>query len=180
MSHRPENCPTMTIEVRVAEAQDVDIWRALRRDGIVRYPSVFIVSLEEHDATPIQQDVERLANGDRFLAFQGDTPVGLVGMNRHAGRAAHRGEVGPMYVIPDAQGSGAASLLLRAVLDYACQIGIWQPELQVNEENTRAIALYQRFGFQQIGRIPNAIIGASGPERDLLFALEIPGATAPG
>ncbi|MGJ8544299.1 MAG: GNAT family N-acetyltransferase [Sulfitobacter sp.] len=159
----------MTINIRAASPVDVAVWRALRRDGIVRYPAAFVLSVDEHDATPEQVDAERLNRGDRFLAFDAQTPVGLAGINRHRGRAAHRGEIGPMYVVPEAQGSDAASALLQFILAYADAEGIWQPELTVNEENTRAIAFYRRHGFEQIGRLPNAIIGAAGPEHDLLM-----------
>lgn len=161
----------MTINIRVATPDDVEVWRRLRRDGIARFPSAFIPSLEEHDASPAKDDVARLARGDRFLAFRGETPVGLVGMNRHAGRSDHRGEIGPMYVVPDAQQAGVATLLLRHVLEYARQVGIWQPELAVNEDNNRAIALYKKHGFIEVGRIPNAVMGADGPEHDLLMIL---------
>lgn len=161
----------MTTEVRTASPADARIWRALRRDGIARFPSAFIPSLAEHDAIPLAQDADRLAQGDRFLAFQGKRPVGLIGMNRHAGRSSHRGEIGPLYVIPDAQGTGVAQKLLRAVLEYADRVGIWQPELYVNEENRRAIAIYEKHGFVRVGRVPNAIMGANGPEHDLMMIL---------
>lgn len=89
-------------------------------------------------------------------------------------RATHRAEIGPFYVIPKAQGSGAATALMDAAFAHARNIGVRQVELAVNENNPRAKAVYQRLGFYQIGRIPNAIHGTQGPERDLLFALHLP------
>ena len=163
------------ITARPATEKDTATWRALRRDGIARYPSVFIPTLEEHDATPETEDAKRLSAGGRFLAFDGETPVGLCGINRHAmPRANHRAELGPLYVIPDAQGKGAATTLIDAAFAYARSIGIWQIELDVNEDNAHAIRLYQRLGFQQVGRIPNALMGANGPEHDLIFILTLP------
>lgn len=162
------------LHTRLATPDDTTLWRALRRDGIVRYPSVFIPSLEEHDATPVAQDAENLARGDRVLAFQDTTPIGLAGLNLYPGRASHRAEIGPFYIIPDAQGSGAAATLMDALVTLAPSLGIWQLELAVNEDNPRAIALYLRHGFTQIGRIPNALIGKDGPEHDLLMLRSLP------
>lgn len=161
--------------VRAASAQDVELWRALRRDGIARYPGAFIATLEEQDAIPPEVDAKRLDAGGRFLAFAGDHAVGLAGLNRNSiPRASHRAEVGPFYVIPDAQGTGAARALMQALLDHASAKNIWQIELFVNEENNRAIAFYKSFGFEQTGRVPNAILGAQGPENDLVMVLTLP------
>ena len=158
----------------MAQAKDVEIWRALRRDGIARYPSAFMASLEEHDAIPPSVDASRLALGGRFLGFQNGEPTGLIGLNRHElPRASHRAEIGPFYVIPAAHGSDAATALLNATLKYAIKSGIWQVELSVNEANPRAVAFYQKHGFAQIGRIPNAIIGAEGPETDLMMLRDL-------
>lgn len=163
------------ITARPATEEDTATWRALRRDGIERYPSVFIPTLAEHDATPDTDDSKRLAAGGRFLAFDGETPVGLCGINRHTmPRANHRAELGPFYVIPAAQGKGAAKSLIDAAFAYAREQGIWQIELDVNEDNARAIRFYQHLGFHQVGRIPNALMGADGPEHDLIFILYLP------
>jgi len=163
------------MHVRPATGADVTLWRRLRRDGIARYPSAFIATLAEADAMPETKDAARLARGDRFLAFDDATPVGLAGLNRMTlPRAAHRAEVGPFYVVPEAQGSSAATLLMDAVIAYASEIGVWQLELTVNEANSRAARFYQRFGFRQTGRIPNAILGEDGPEHDLVLVLELP------
>jgi ribosomal protein S18 acetylase RimI-like enzyme len=88
-------------------------------------------------------------------------------------RANHRAELGPLYVIPDAQGKGAAKALIDVAFASARDQAIWQIELDVNEENARAISFYKRLGFHQAGRIPNAMIGADGPEHDLIFLLHL-------
>ncbi|WP_299044097.1 GNAT family N-acetyltransferase [uncultured Tateyamaria sp.] len=156
--------------IRAATPDDVHIWRALRMDGIMRHPQAFIVSAEEAAAVPVEEDAVRLSNGDRFLAYLDDVPVGLIGLNRHGvPRAAHRGEIGPLYVVPGARGQGIADRLLMAVLDAAQGLGIWQLELSVYVENAPAIALYTRHGFELAGKIPNAIAGADGFEDDLIM-----------
>lgn len=156
--------------IRAATPDDVQVWRALRMDGIKRHPQAFIVTQQEAEAVPLEEDAARLSHGDRFLAYLNDTAVGLIGLNRHTvPRARHRGEIGPLYVAPDARGQGIADALLSAVVDAAQGLGIWQLELSVYVENAPAIALYDRHGFSVTGKIPNAIAGADGFEDDLLM-----------
>ena len=172
MWRRPNPCPvTMTdLTVRVATGDDVDVWRALRMEGIVQYPSGFLVTAEEAAAVPIEQDIKRLSNGDRFLAFAGETAVGIAGLNRNpVPRANHRAEIGPVYVVPQARGQGVADQLMITLMAAAQAAGIWQLELFVNAENAMAIGLYVRHGFTETGNIPNAIIGADGLEHDLMM-----------
>jgi len=158
------------IVIRAATADDVHVWRALRLDGIARHPQAFIVTAEEAAAVPVEEDEVRLSQGDRFLAFWDAAPVGLIGLNRNSmPRMAHRGEVGPLYVVPNARGQGVADGLLSAVIEAAQGLGVWQLELSVYVENAPAIALYQRHGFELAGKIPNAIAGADGFEDDLIM-----------
>lgn len=156
--------------IRAATPDDVHVWRALRMDGILRHPQAFIVTAEEAAAVPVEQDAKRLSNGDRFMAFIDGVAVGLIGLNQQdMPRAAHRGEIGPLYVVPGARGKGIADDLLAAAIEAAQSLGVWQIELSVFVENAPAIALYKRHGFELTGKIPNAIAGADGFEDDLLM-----------
>lgn len=160
--------------IRGATPDDVHVWRALRMDGIARHPQAFIVTAEEAAAVPVEEDAARLSSGGRFLACLDDVPVGLIGLNRHGvPRAAHRGEIGPLYVVPNARGQGVADGLLMAVVEAAQGLGIWQIELSVYVENAPAIALYERHGFALAGKIPNAIAGADGFEDDLIMIRDL-------
>lgn len=67
-------------------------------------------------------------------------------------------------VHPDKQGKGYGALLLQDLIDFASS-GPWpykagKPRhypifLEVREHNHSAIALYRKYGFQDIGRRPN-------------------------
>ncbi|WP_299367851.1 GNAT family N-acetyltransferase [uncultured Tateyamaria sp.] len=156
--------------IRAATDRDVDSWRALRMDGILRHPQAFIVSAKEAAAVPVEEDAARLRSGGRFMAFMGDAAVGLIGLNRNTmPRSRHRGEIGPLYVAPQARGQGVADALLTAAMEAGRAMGVWQIELSVYVENHRAIALYERHGFALTGKIPNALLGAEGYEDDLLM-----------
>ena len=48
---------------------------------------------------------------------------------------------------------GIGSIAMRAMIDYACENGVLRTlSLEVREGNGRAIALYKRFGFVEVGR----------------------------
>ena len=74
---------------------------------------------------------------------------------------------------PDAQGKGAGQALLRAMMEEASDRGIWQLELYVNERNHRAVSLYQKYGFRQVGLLPNSVMTDTGPENDLFMVCEL-------
>jgi ribosomal-protein-alanine N-acetyltransferase len=59
--------------------------------------------------------------------------------------------IGNLAVRPDRQGRGLGSSLLAYVLDEGRRRGMTYATLEVRCSNTRAIALYERFGFRQVG-----------------------------
>ena len=77
--------------------------------------------------------------------------AGLHGIGLHV-RRRHAMGLG-MCVAAEAQGQGVGSALMQALIDYADQWGhVLRIELTVFADNTRAIALYERFGFEHEGR----------------------------
>lgn len=66
-------------------------------------------------------------------------------------RRRHASGLG-ISVAKDAQGKGVGTALMAALVDYADRWGnILRIELNVFADNTRAIALYERFGFVREG-----------------------------
>lgn len=59
-------------------------------------------------------------------------------------------DVQTVAVLPSAQGRGLGGLLLRALIDEAVRRGAAALLLEVRRDNAPAIALYRRFGFEQI------------------------------
>ncbi|HET9656591.1 MAG TPA: ribosomal protein S18-alanine N-acetyltransferase [Kineosporiaceae bacterium] len=59
-------------------------------------------------------------------------------------------DVQTVAVLPAAQGRGLGRLLLRALIDEAVRRGASALLLEVRQDNAPAIALYRRFGFEQI------------------------------
>jgi L-phenylalanine/L-methionine N-acetyltransferase len=84
-----------------------------------------------------------------LVATVGSELVGNIGVHRQTRpRRAHVGEIG-MGVRDSWQGKGVGTALMRAALDLADNwLGLKRVELTVYTDNERAIALYQKFGFE--------------------------------
>jgi ribosomal protein S18 acetylase RimI-like enzyme len=78
-----------------------------------------------------------------------------------------------MYVAPQARRQGAARGLLQVALNQAAAwSGVEQVTLSVTFANAGAIALYQSFGFREVGRMPRALrLGAEYFDEMLMFKL---------
>jgi len=100
-----------------------------------------------------------LANADNLflLAFlaEADFPVGYAKLRSGTLDPSVRGpdpvELERLYVDQGAIGSGIGAALMRAVLDAARRGGHKTLWLGVWERNARAIAFYQRWGFEVVG-----------------------------
>src|SRR5688572_14329373 len=66
-----------------------------------------------------------------------------------------------LAVLPQYRGLGAGRALLQAAEEHARREGCCKLTLEVQEDNTRARALYRRFGFA------DSAVGASAPTRFL-------------
>ena len=65
-----------------------------------------------------------------------------------------------LYVLPDAQGKGAGSLLMHEIIDSFPEAR--RVRLEVEETNAQAIAFYQNKGFVEVGRTANCGEAESG------------------
>mgnify|MGYP001187260552 CR=1 FL=1 len=103
----------------------------------------------------------RLAGNDPsndygFVALADGVIVGHAGLHRVGPnpRRAHVWHLG-MAIAEPWQGQGLGTRLMQTLVDLADQwLGVLRIELTVYCDNTRAIALYERFGFVVEGRHP--------------------------
>lgn len=93
-----------------------------------------------------------IRHAQRFEASAAHELAGLVAMycNNACDDAQHRRAfITNVSVLPTWQQQGIALALLRQALDYAHSRGCLLVELEVNANNTAAIALYEKIGFVQ-------------------------------
>ena len=97
----------------------------------------------------------------RFLTMQGAdllysrfvrSDAGLLGFG-YITRTANLSRLSGMGIVPEARGSGAAKRLLEHLLGEAATRGDEAMILEVIEQNPRAVAVYRRHGFQELGRL---------------------------
>ncbi len=144
--------------IRRIDATEVEAFKRIRLEALRAEPSAFAASHEHWATLSTEEWVARLSD-PVFVAFQGDEPVGLMGLFRQrAGKLAHRATIVMVYVRKSLRGKGIAGDLLSALADHARDIGIRQLELTVSAENPTAIRFYQREGFTEVGRIPGGLL----------------------
>lgn len=89
----------------------------------------------------------KLATHSRCIeAWIGDSLVGLVAM--YANDAPQGGFITNVSVLPGHQGRGIAGEMLRRTVALATELQLPQLRLEVYADNTAALALYRRHGFQ--------------------------------
>ncbi len=107
---------------------------------------------------PIEETARFVARnvrtGMQFVAEQDDRIVGWCEVERSTIPVyAHRGTLG-IGMLAEVRGRGLGLRLIEAALAAARAHGIEQAGLAVFARNTRAIALYRKAGFREIGRRP--------------------------
>jgi len=94
-----------------------------------------------------------------IAAFRGEEMIacGSIGpVSRAYPRTLHRAKFG-ICVAKDFWSQGLGGAILDALIVEATGMGYSQIELSVAAANDRAQRLYQRFGFVETGRTPNAL-----------------------
>jgi putative acetyltransferase len=140
----------MTITIRRARPDDAAAIARMMDDpavyaGLMQMP---FASVEAHRArlsdnlAPGKLDLALVAErGGEVVGSAGLHPVGPAVRRRHAMALG-------ISVVPEAQGQGVGTALMRAMCDYAERwMGVLRIELTVYTDNAPAIALYRKFGF---------------------------------
>lgn len=79
--------------------------------------------------------------------------IGNASLNRLPRRMKHRGDFS-VAVIKEYWNKGIGSRLLRKMIELAKENSIEIIDLQVRSDNSRAIHLYEKYGFRRIGTHP--------------------------
>ena len=102
-----------------------------------------------------------------LAAFIDGELVGNCGVNEIADRLKmrHRASLG-ISIKKKAWGLGLGTVLISRALEQAKENGFTQVELGVFADNERAIYLYRKLGFTEMGCIPKAFLLKDGTYRD--------------
>ena len=102
-------------------------------------------------------------SGDEMIASGGISPLA-----RAYPRKKHRAAFG-ICVKKAYWGCGLGGAIIVALADEAARLGYAQIELTVVSDNLRARRLYERKGFENVGRMPDALRYADGSCRDEIW-----------
>lgn len=135
------------ILIRASEPEDVpDLTEVLNQPravwGTMQVPFTSVATRRKRfETTPTTH----------LVAVIGGKVIGSLGLNRLEGRRSHVGTFG-MAVHDAYAGRGVGTALMAAAVEQAdLWLGLRRLELFVWTDNTRAIALYERFGFEREG-----------------------------
>ena len=140
-----------------------DRWREakrLRLEALLAEPSAFASSYDDEQAFPDEVWIARLTsaferNGNlTFFAESDGALIGMAGAGWSSkAKLRHVAEVYSVYVSPEWRGKGLASRLMRRLLAELRSLGwIEKARLEVNGESRAAVRLYEKLGFEIVGR----------------------------
>lgn len=139
---------------------------------LTRYPEEIIITPEEEAAY-----LQRMRDGDREAMVGAYDEGKLVGscsiqpMGNHI-KTRHRAGVG-IAIRRAYWGLGLGTALMEEILKLARQACYEQVELGVFADNHRAVELYRKMGFHEVGRQPRAYRLKDGSCRDEIRMLMV-------
>ena len=168
------------IVIRPAALTDVSAFRALRLEGLQLHPEAFASDYATQAAYPDsywQQRVAGICNNPQqifYLAQAADQLVGMTGIVRgESVKNQHSALIISVYVQPAYRSLGLGQQLLQACLKWARQQGVSIVKLGVAVKNQPAVKCYQRCGFVEYGREPQALCVNGQMIDELLMALSL-------
>ena len=125
-------------------------YRELRLRSLREDPDAFWNTSEEEVGLKEEDWRKRLLENPTYVAVLGGEDVGAATGCPHYDRDGAAALVG-MWVAPLARGRGLACALIEEVIAWAREEGFPHLFLDVADENTAAIKLYERMGFAPTG-----------------------------
>jgi ribosomal protein S18 acetylase RimI-like enzyme len=133
------------------EALTEDDWsrlRDIRLSALQDYPAAFLSSYEHETGYGEQRWRQEFSRGTWNILLANDEDVGLLGVTREQAMSPQECYLEYLWVAPSFRRSGAASMLLRTILNCLRDSGVRTVWLYILNGNQVAMSLYQKFGFQ--------------------------------
>ncbi len=118
---------------------------------LIRYPEEISTDLEREKKI-INENLEA-DDSVWFTVFDGDKAVGNCSIARHRNHIKLKHRCDFAIAIEQAYcGCGLGTLLMKKAIDKAKELGFEQMELGIYADNEKALALYRKMGFQEMGK----------------------------
>jgi ribosomal protein S18 acetylase RimI-like enzyme len=143
------------VRIREAVTEDAPAIASVLRESFMEYKALY--THEGFDATtPLSAQVRsRMEEGPVWVALDDDAIVGTVSVVAKEESLYVRG----MAIVPAARGRRIGESLLRRVESFASERGFNRMFLSTTPFLSRAIRLYERYGFMRCAEGPDNIFG---------------------
>lgn len=111
-------------------------------------------------------------NAGELIAVINDNIIGICGFTRKEKRSLHFAEMG-ISIKKEYRAEGIGKEMMRSLLDLAKQMEIQYMQLSCFANNEVACSLYKKFGFEQVGKIPNKFLYKGDYVDELVFFKEL-------
>ena len=147
--------------IRLLNPNDAAVYRAFRLRALRENASAFTSSFEEENGKPLSASLQRLAASESeklWAGFVGQQIAGMVGMSAETQlKNRHKAVLVSLYVAPEFSGQGLGLALVSTVVQQAKHSALARLLLTVTSNNHKALALYQKCGFQAFGTELDAV-----------------------
>ena len=148
--------------------EELPTLRAMRLDDLESVTALEAAAYEFPWTLGIFRDCLR-AGYECWVLVQADVVIGYAVLSV----AASEAHLLNVCIGAGQQGSGHGTRLVRRMIDLARWHHAERMFLEVRPSNTRAIALYDHIGFNEIGRRPNYYPARRGREDAIVMAIEL-------
>lgn len=129
---------------------------AAETDFLLKYPEEVRINAEQE-----KEFIESLNSSKRDLMIVAEVDGEVAGNCSFLSvgekmRVQHRCSIG-IALYKKYWGLGIGRVLMSLLLEYAKRCGYEQAELEVVSKNERAVALYEKIGFERVGERPKAM-----------------------
>jgi putative acetyltransferase len=145
----------VSIHIRIAAPDDAPTIAAVLYESFIEYRSFYTPEAFNATTPDIGQIRNRIKEGPTWVALHDDTIVGTVAAVPNGGSLYIRG----MAILPAARGQSVGELLLREIERFATERGFTRLFLSTTPFLSRAIRLYERFGFRNCSEGPHDLFG---------------------
>lgn len=141
----------LNIEIKILTVSQAKDFRTIRLSALENAPKMFGSTFASEVAKPLSFFEACLSNLTVFGVYHHDDIIGLATFSQEVGaKFSHKAYLSSVFIQPEFQQKGIASKLIHAVIEYS-KNHVEQILLSVADDNTSAIHLYQKMGFQPYG-----------------------------
>lgn len=139
-----------SIEIRTIEQPDNPALAIIIRQTLAEFGANHPGTVYYDSSTDALFELFQTSGSSYFVATQNGQLLGGAGIFPSDGLPAGTCELVKMYLLPEARGLGLGKLLIDKALAYAKQAGYQQVYLETMPELSKAVSVYEKFGFRYL------------------------------